>query len=422
LVNFSVKELLAFKHLQRPKAFNSAAVKALVELLALPQQLEVAIAQNELWAVQQLQTKVNEWLSQLLQIQPGLNRGMIFWGKPLFTETERQSYQNSFVRVKNFLESIENFSTPLKFKNFPYAAGEIMTYHADWQVMVKIFSLQTLLTEFQQAVAYFTAAEAVLPPNHAWLAEMNQVRHDLLLQLADYSSTNHLQWHSWQSGLNMLQQDYVQVYLDLHQQRRLGESGEKLKQRLLMDQRLFNLRNLSALAILPHQQLIDFEKSLVGLPVCYQLQERELRIQVSCPHCGYRPVAEWQVVSAHASLVQLEETLGNLYRRWTEILLGELETAFLQAELLKSENRSQLASFLAQRVLPGSISVEFFEALQEGLSNLERVVVTVSELTQALSADGSPLTVAEFQQRLRDFLMRILGGKVSERVRIVLEE
>jgi hypothetical protein len=111
-----------------------------------------------------------------------------------------------------------------------------------------------------------------------------------------------------------------------------------------------------------------------------------------------------------------------LYRRWTEILLGELETAFLQAELLKSENRSQLASFLAQRVLPGSISVEFFEALQEGLSNLERVVVTVSELTQALSADGSPLTVAEFQQRLRDFLMRILGGKVSERVRIVLEE
>ena len=47
LVNTPIKELIAFRHLERPKAFNLPALKALFELLSLPNDLAIRLTQNE---------------------------------------------------------------------------------------------------------------------------------------------------------------------------------------------------------------------------------------------------------------------------------------------------------------------------------------------------------------------------------------
>ncbi|EDN70961.1 vrlK [Beggiatoa sp. PS] len=97
-----IKELLAFKHLERPKAFNLPALKALFELFALPSGLEIALSNNEDFAVQQLQTKINEILHQLVQAQQGLARQFQFWGKSVLSQAEIQHYRDSLAQTKIF--------------------------------------------------------------------------------------------------------------------------------------------------------------------------------------------------------------------------------------------------------------------------------------------------------------------------------
>ena len=424
LAAIPIKELLEFRHLEHPKEFNLPALKALFELLGLPSGLEVPLTQNEDSAVQQLQTKVSETLRQLVQAQHGLATRFLFWGKPILSKAEMQHYRDSLAEIKTFLESLHAYSTPLKFKNFRYTAGFVTAQWSGLKILQNITQLIAVLADLSQPIAYLTAAEATLPPQHQWHADMNQMRDMLLSQLSDVRQRNSTGFsYHVQQQLSALQKAYINAYLNLHQQARFGPDEEQAKQRLLTDKRLLSLKKLAKIALLPHQQLIDFENRLNPLQTCYALSENDLIAQTICPHCGYKPLSEPQfdVDAAHTILTQLEQTLEQLYRGWTQTLLAELENAAVQRELLKAETRAQLEAFLTRRSLPEDIAHAFIEAVQEGLAGLVKVTVNREDLQKSLLHGGSPVTVREMQKRFNDYLNRLTKGKELSKVRIVLE-
>ncbi len=413
-----IKDLLTFRHLERPKDFNLPALKALFELLALPSGLEIALTQNEETAVQQLQTKLNDTLRQLVRAQHGLATGFIFWGKPILSKVETQHYREGLAETKTFLESLQAYSTPLKFKNFRYTAGEVTAQWSGLKILQNITQLMTVLTDLSQPAAYLTAAEATLPSQHNWLAEMNQMRDTLLRGLSDVRQRNStgFSYHA-QQQLNNLQKNYSKAYLHLHKRARLGAEEEKNKQRLLSDKRLFNLKKLSRITLLPNQQLTDFENRLNRLQACYALTENDLIAHTVCPHCGYKPLSEPQT----RTLAQLEKNLEQLNNKWTQSLLTELENTENPPELLKTKTRTQLDTFLKNRTLPEEMTREFIEAIQEGLSGLVKVIVNIKDLENALLAGGSPMTATDMQKRFISYLNGLTKGKELGRVRIVLE-
>ncbi|MDM8563736.1 DUF6079 family protein, partial [Candidatus Marithioploca araucensis] len=288
-----IKDLLAFKHLERPKAFNLPALKALFELLALPSGLEIALTKNEPVALQQLQSKVSDILKTLVQAQQALATKFIFWGKAILSKTEMQYYRENLAQTKTFLESLQSYSTAFKFKNFRYTAGEVTAQWSGLKILQNVTHLQTLLIELSQPIAYLTAAEAALPPQQRWHGEMQQVRETLLSQLSDVRQRNNtgFSYHA-QQQLNGLQKSYAKTYFHLHQQARLGAKEEKVKQQLLGDKRLLTLKKLVRIALLPRQQLNHFENQLNQLQSCYALSENDLSAHTVCPHCGYTPVKE----------------------------------------------------------------------------------------------------------------------------------
>ncbi|HID99179.1 MAG TPA: ATP-binding protein [Thiotrichaceae bacterium] len=421
LAVLTLKELLTFRHLERPKAFNRAALKALFEFLALPSGLDIALTHHDEIAVQQLQTKVSEIISQLIPALQMLETGFIFWGKPVLNQTD--DYRESLTKTKTFLESLQAYSTPLKFKNFRYTAEEIMAHQIGLNHLQEISHLMAMLRELSQPIAYLTAAEAALPPEEAWVSEMNQLRDTLLSRLSD-TEERHSTGLSYQiqQQLNNLQNAYIELYLDLHQQARLGKEEETAKQALLTDQRLLNLKKLARVEFLPRHQLSEFENSLNRLQSCYALTDNDLLAHTVCPYCGYKPLSEPKPSTTHTTrITRLDEILEQFYSDWTQTLLAELENATTQRELLKPESRAQLEAFLTERSLPENITEAFIEAIQESLSDLIKVTVQMADLQNALLAGGSPMTAIEMQKRFIHYLNSVTQDKALNLVRIVLE-
>jgi len=420
LAALPINELLTFRHLERPKDFNLPALKALFELLGLPKGLEVALTNQEVQAVQQLQTKISEILGKLVQAQQGLGRGFYFWGKAVLTKAELQHYRDGLAETKNFLESLQAYSTPLKFKNFRYTAGEVTAQWSGLKILQNVNHLMSVLTELNPSIAYLTTAEATLAPQHPWKMEMAQIRDKVLTSLSDVRQRNNtgFTYHT-QQQLTALQKSYIQAYLKLHRQARLDAQEQQNKQQLLQDKRLINLKKLSRIPFLPRQQLQEFEKRLNQLKTCYALTEQDLIAQTICPHCGYKPIYDTQV--QEMKLAQFNQSLERLYQKWTQTLLSELENAANQRELLKTENRTELEIFLTRRCLPEEITRIFIEALQEGLSGLVKVSVNIEDLQKALLRGGSPMTVIEMQKRFINYMNSLTKGKELSQVRVVLE-
>ncbi len=420
LVATPIKDLIAFRHLERPKAFNLPALKALFELFQLPNSNDLAnaLTQNQDYPLQQLHSKINNILQQILYAQQGLQQGFRFWGKPILSQAEIQHYRNGLNETKTFLETLQAYSSPLKFKNFKYTAGEVTAQWSGLKILENLNQLIRALTDLNPSITYLITAEATLPPQHNWRTQLATIRNKLHSQISDIRQRNQsgFSYHA-QQQLNALQKTYINVYFELHQQARLGANDEIVKHRLINDKRLLNLKKLAKIELLPRQELNEFETRLNQLPICYTLTKDDLSTQTICPHCGYKPIYEGKPIP----ISQMQNRLEELRQNWTNILLNELKNTAIERELLKVETRQILEKFLQQGKLPEEISETFVNAIQEGLAGLQKVRLNLDDLQQALLSGGSPVTVDELQKRFVNHVNKLTRGKNLKLVRMVLE-
>jgi len=423
LAETPLKDLLAFKHLERPKEFNMPALKALFHLLGLPSHLAIDLSQNQKEAVQTLQTELNKILASLVKIQDELSKGAIFWGKAVLSDAEMQDYRAQFSQSKHFLETLQSYSTPGQFKHFRYSAEEVTAQQRSFEMLQEVNLLMSILRDLNPATAYLMTAEAVLPTAHPWVQELKSVRDSLLLHLKDKTkrAASGFSYHI-QQELGALQKHYRQIYLDLHQHARLGAEEHKQKVRLSQNAHFIGLKKLAHIELMPQPQLDDFEISLHQLESCFDLSEYDLFANAFCPHCDFKPNPQSQPSTA-AQLHELSDRLETLYHEWTQILLTELKTtqASEQWELLQTENRALLEKFLQDSCLANEISYEFLEAVQESLSGLEKVVLNLNDFQDAIAEGGFPITLPELQRRIERHLQAFTQGKQPLNLRVVLE-
>ncbi|MCK5524979.1 MAG: hypothetical protein KAI83_17770 [Thiomargarita sp.] len=424
LAEIPIKDLLAFKHLERPKEFNVPALKALFELFGLKPDFALKLTQNESDVVLLLHREVNKKWAILLKTQDELSKGAIFWGKAVLSHTEMQQYRAELSETKNVLETLQTYSTPGQFKHFRYSTEEIIAQRQRFETLQEINLLTSILSELNRTAAYLMTAEAVLPPEHPWIQEMKQVRNSLLPRLADKKqlSSSGFSYHI-QQQLGTLQKTYRQIYLDLHKQARLGAEDYEQKMRLLQEARFIRLKKLAHIELMPQQQLDDFEIKLNQLESCFDLSESDLFANAFCPHCDFKASSEVVQHSAAETLAEISDTLEQLHNEWTKILLTELKAIKVSEQwaLLQTENRALLEQFLTEETLPDEINYAFLEAVQESLSGLEKVAFNFNHFQKAIAEGGFPITLPELQRRIERHLQAVTQGKQPLNIRMVLE-
>jgi hypothetical protein len=421
-----LKELVRFKHIERPKDWDLPALRALFELLELTPGMAQLVTQGKEEPVQQLQKAIAEKVEKLVMAQQSLQNGLLFWGKNLLAEEKIAQMRNRLGQTKTFLESMQVYSSPGKFKNFRYDAEEVKRHEDGLKVLFEIEFLQGLVNDLNPVASYLSEAMMVMPEDNEWVNQAKKTKEHIIDQATSIANQEHViknQKFELQQELTKLKQSYIKTYLDMHARARLNVNGDERKKALIKDERLKALSKFSTIELMPRQQLIEFQNHLAGLKSCFALTEQDLIPTPVCPHCGFKPKEEMLAVSAATMLDNLDVELDKLLDDWTKTLLANLEDPITRdnLNLLTSEARLLVDAFLKRRELPDELAEDFVQALREVLSGLVKVVVKSEDLRSALLKGGSPVTPAEMKKRFEEYLNELTKMHEPSKVRIVLE-
>ena len=420
----SVDELTEFKHIERPRDWNIPALVSMFELLDLTPGLAQLITQSKEEPVRQLQIAISESIEKLVLQQQDLQSGLFFWNQNLLNEEEIESLRTRLNETKTFLESLQAYNSPGKLKNLRYDAQTVSSHRIGLKSLAENESLQELVAELGNTASFLSTAEAVLPVEHQWVDKTKEARDKVLNQLSDPDKRGAATFR--QEALHKLanlKNDYIQTYLGLHARHRLGVNEDKRKTVLMSDERLKRLEKLSTIELMPRQHLTDFLGRLAELKSCFALTESEMDATPVCPHCGFKPNLEPATAPAGAVLDGLDDELDKLIVDWTKTLLTNLEDPVTKGNLnlLRHQPKSLVNSFIKKRELPDELDQDFICALEEVLSELQKVSVKTGNLRAALLSGGSPATPTEMKKRFEDYVEEITKGKDTAKVRIVLE-
>ena len=417
-------DLVDFRHVERPKAWDVPALAALFELLALTPGMAQLVAQGQDEPVRELQKAVDATVNRLVTARQALAEGLHFWGRRLLDEPATGDLRGKLDAARDFLEPLQAFSSPGALKHFRHGRAEVEAQRTGLDALRQVEALRELVGHFANAASYFPAAEAALPPGHEWIERLRAVREDLFVQVVDPATRSaHGFRRRAQRKLADLKRAYVDTYLALHTRARLGVDEDRRKGRLLADGRLQQLKALATIDLLPRQQLDDFLERVNALKSCPALTGHDLDAAAECPHCAFRPSAERAGPPAGSRLAALDDELDTLLSTWTGVLLSNLDDPATRGrlELLQPDQRAPVQAFLASRLLPARPGRDFIDAIAQVLSGLSKVVVTADDLSRALFPGGSPATPGELKQRFGDYVDEKARGLDEAKVRIVIE-
>src|SRR5262249_5416352 len=146
--------------------------------------------------------------------------------------------------------------------------------------------LTELVADLAPAAAYLMAAEHVLPATHPWVSTMQTQKAQIMAEVGSPQSRTSPSFRQQTAQrLAALKSDYVETYLVEHGKARLDASVDRRKTKLMKDGRLDRLSKLSAIELMPRQQLIELREHLANLKPCYAVGKPELEADPVCPHC-----------------------------------------------------------------------------------------------------------------------------------------
>ena len=424
LAKLPIREVQAFKHVESPKDLPLGPLQDLCELLGLPKGLVVNPATRE-EAVEQIQRKAGELLTKVVLAQDRVGN-LIFWGKPVLAEQEQNDWRARLGVFKTFLESLQPFNTVGKLKNFPYDSATAAGHKASLALVQEVDGLEGLLQQASPLTSYLGKGEAVLDTGHAWQAKVRSQRDQLLAEIGDPEKRNAPAFpQRITQALRALRDAYQSTYLAAHGRSRLGANDDQRKAGLTKDRRLAQLQRLASVEMMPSKQFRDFQNQLFSLQTCFALSKQEMDADPLCPNCGFRPAEEpGPAPSAAQRLDQLDTQLDALMACWTQTLIANLDdpTVAANIDLIADANgKSALLLFIKDKELPDPVTPAFVRALQDVLSGLQKVVLTVGDVRDCLTAGGLPCTVDELRDRFERHLAGMTKGKDASRVRVVLE-
>ena len=422
LADRPLDELKQFKHVEAPKEINVAVLRSLFEMLELPPGLAQQATQGSDEPVKALQEEVSKLTKRVLAASTDMANRLSFWGQPLLREEEIRDWRSKLDELKAFSESLSPYNTVGKLKNLRIGSDDIAAQKKNLEVLNAVEGLISLIGELGNTASYLGQAEMVLPSDHAWVKQAQDTRKQVLDALSTSRTGQNGSEH--RQTLAKLKKDYVTAYVSLHSKARLGVSEDKTKTALRKDSRLVAMRALANISLMPTSQLTTFEEKLDKLKSCASLIDSELAASPVCPHCNFRPANEQgDMLPAANVLKQLDDELDQLLDGWVQTLLDNLEDPIIQSnfELLKEGSRKIVTGFVDSKSLPDPVTPEFISAVQEALSGLDKVVVSGSDIRQALLQGGSPATPEDLRKRFEAFLTDRCKGKDTTKLRFVVE-
>ena len=214
---------------------------------------------------------------------------------------------------------------------------------------------------------------------------------------------------------------YKKVYYALHE----GMVGSKVPwadlETLTAQPRY---RSLSGLKSLPFFSSVEFDtlalkaQELRGYR-CREFDVDELEAYPVCPRCSFPRNHDKLADRGVAGQIQaLGQAVSALWGKWERQLFDELAKLSDKLALLSAGERVLIEELIAADQLPDEVSPELLRALSNLAADLQVVELSLDEFRAVLLTESSVLTVAELDQAVERFKVRLLKGTDEDLVRI----
>lgn len=417
--SISFETLIDFKHIQAPKDFDIAAIKAVLDLLKLNEGLAISIQQGDEGVVRDMGHKIDELVRSLIRDQQLVKQRLQLWGNHVLSDNEAISLSAQLNKTKDFLESLQRFNTPGKLKNFKESL-DVIHEHAQilqqWKDFKQLSETVDKLNEYAQ---YLKEAQLLLSENDPWQVEAENVAEKLRSGIEDPNIRLTPQFKQEQlSSLQQVKAAYIKRYVELYQFARLTREQDNKRIKLLSDERLQVLEILSRISLLPSEQVKELKRNLRSLQVAESIDSA--RIELNPNPVDFSPRSEGSSSSALDRLCQIDTQLNTMLSEWTQSLCSTLQDPSLPIELLADEQREAISAFSQTCDLPQTLSHEFVDSINEVLSGLEEVRISTADLVANLGK-GTPQTIDDITLRFEELLKSRCKGKDKTKVRLVID-
>ncbi len=446
VVTRSLKDLIDFRFIKRPKTLPLPQWASIFEGLGFPQGL-IRDENKRDDAVIQLQSKVNTQLEQVARLESRVQGGLSVWNTPLFTDrptmiVEKGTMVGSDVNgvslkssellaglrgYKKFLEELSKFNTVGKLRNLKLGLSEIKDALGDHERVEHAADLVDLVGQIQPLTSYLAEAKAILPVDHAWVERAEVQRTSLLDDLRRLAKgEKEIKPVALTRELEKLKSEYITIYSDLHHQLTLGPKADNQRRKLYDDARTKALEALIEIDLLGaggRSELSAWKETAKSLPPCPEFHEGLLKDSPACPACNLRPSYKNSSINADKMLKMLDERLDKMLIGWRQSLRTNFgsETVKHSLNAMSAKERKPIEAFLAQKDEEAAIPDGFVRAASQALHGIESLTLPVDALLEALKTGGLPCTVDELQRRFDDYIRKTMRGHDANNTRLTLD-
>jgi hypothetical protein len=410
-----IKELTQFSHIKKPIGLPITELNALADLfeVVIPNYEEDMLSR----AIGSLTEKANNKIAETLSLLQLVKKGIPTWDGQLLNNAEIQEQTRLLEEFKEFCEGLKRYNTPAKMRNLKYDVATIEAQREALKTLENLLKLDSQLKNISQLVNYLRVAQPNMGTHSDWSRNVEDTLDEIQYGLKEQQDIS-----KELVKLNNLKQEYIQLYIEAHDQSRLNAKENLQKTALLNDDRLKALKELaSRISILPKEQIVKWEKALTEIKTCYHVSEDKLQHTQICGECKFRPTDV--TTKERVVLQKLEEELPVIYENWTETLLTNLNDASVKENisLLSTDQQRLIQEFIDNKEFDLPIDVRLIQAINDLLKGIDKVELDLSDIEQMM-ANGHPLTVEELRKRFEDMLAKAVGTAPSNRVRVMLKK
>ncbi|KAA0956132.1 ATP-binding protein [Planococcus sp. ANT_H30] len=414
-IQLPLPKLAQFSHIKKPTGLPIAELNAVADLF----DERIANYEDEMLkrTITTIAGKANNAILDALNTIQIVKKGFPTWDGPLLNPAEIQENVSILEEYKDFCEGLKRYDTPAKMRNLKY---DLKTIEKQKEAINKLGSFKKLeqqIKEIQQRVSYLQIAQPNVGSQSEWSSRVDDALDELQCALKQHQDTT-----KELTALDTLKKEYIQLYIEAHDQSRLNASENMLKNALLNDAQTKALKELAAhIPILPKEELFNWERTLSQLKTCYHVTKEKLEHTPICSECKFRPTEV--ATNEKSTLKKMQEELPDMLTNWTETLLANFNDPSVKENisLLKPEQQQFVDALIANQAFTLPLDIRLIQAINDLLKGIHKVEVSISDIEEMM-ANGHPLAVDELRKRFEDLLTKKVGATSTNRVRIMLKK
>lgn len=417
----SMIDIYEFKYISKPKNVQLAELIHLFEILELPTGLINNPSQREV-GLEQLLTKTKDIVNLAVKASSRLNGELELWGENLIADHIAEDFRDSCRNVIDIFGNFgSRFNTVAKLPNFTYTKEQIDQLEKDIHNVKIVLEYEDFKSGCASEVTYIMNLERMNLGNvlngeiESAKDNFRKIRDDILEGISGEESFSNVK-----DILAKVKAQYVDIYFEEHNKKRLGITDGKRKGEIISSPKLANLKRLKTLSIFSSAKVDSIENDLASLKICYELTPDMLKATHFCTKCNFLMGENEPPVKGRLSAI--EDRIDVIIEEWTMTLYNTLSDPILEEQLkfLREQQREVIYTFLTKKSLPEKVDAFFVDAVNALLEGFEPVSIPAAELIDKLDALG-PCDVDTFKRKLDSVLSAYTNGKDTEKLRIVVK-